>query len=79
MAASQPLKPKSFTAPGGPAFADVATARTKGSIDIKLAIHGSFEYGTAIAELIEHSEVPATIELLMFWFLLLPPFIAPEP
>lgn len=66
MAASQPFEPKSFTAPGGPAFADVAAAGTKGSIDTKLAIHGSFEYGTAIAELIEYSEVPATIELLMF-------------
>ena len=79
MAASQFFMTKALSALSGLTFAAVAAAGTKGSTDIKLAIHGSFEYGTAIAELIEHSEVPATIELLMFWFLLLPPFIAPEP
>lgn len=66
MAASQFFVTKALSALSGLTFAAVAAAGTKGSIDTKLAGHGSSEWGTVVADFIEHSQVPATIELLMF-------------
>lgn len=75
----QPFEPKSFTTPSELAFADIAAVRTRGSIDTKLAVHGSSEFGTVIANFTEYSQVLATFELLTLCSPLLLAITAMEP